>query len=206
MGRISDRHRRSPILRARDRPETFDAVWLAYWDGVLRFMVRQTFDPEVAFDLAAETFTAMLAQVREFRGETEGAGQAWMWGIARNQLRRWYESGSVERRYRDLLKIDVGSAGTDELDRIEELADLEPLRQRVREALTTLDPGPRRVLELRVIQEWSYDEVAVELGISTDAARVRIARALAVLRTALAELGDDHDETTRDAISKELLT
>jgi RNA polymerase sigma factor (sigma-70 family) len=181
----------SPILRARDRPEMFDAVWLAYWDTVLRFMARHTFDPEVAFDLAAETFTTMLAHIRELRGDTEAAGQAWMWSIARHQLSRWYESGSVERRYRDRLKIDVGSPGTDELERIEDLADMEPLRQRVRRALDSLEESPRRLLHLRVVEHWSYTEVATELGVTTSAARRRVARALALLNERFHETADE---------------
>jgi RNA polymerase sigma-70 factor (ECF subfamily) len=204
---LTARPERSPLIDARERPERFDAVFVAYWDNVLRFMVRRTFDPEVAFDITAETFTTMLAHLHDFRGDTEAAGQAWMWRIARSQLTKWHESGSVERRNRDRLKIDVASPGTDELERIEELADTEALRRRVRRALTTLQPGPRRLLEMRVVQEWSYDEVAVELGISTDAARVRIARALAVLRAAVDQLADDEDEPNRDIlISEELLT
>jgi RNA polymerase sigma factor (sigma-70 family) len=196
----------SPIVDARERPETFDAVYGAYWDAMLRFMVRRTFDAEVAFDLTAETFTKMLAHIREFRGETEIAGQAWMWTIARSELTKWHKSGDVARRYRDRLNIDHRSPGTDELDRIEELADVEPLRRIVQRALTTLEPGPRQVLELRVIQEWSYDEVADELGISSNAAQIRVARALALLTKAVAQLANDDDDYRAEAISEELLT
>ncbi len=203
------RRRGAPLVDARERIDTFDAVFVAYWDDVLRFMMRRTFDPEVAFDLTSETFTTMLAHIQEFRGDTEAVGQAWMWRIARSQLGKWYESGRVERRNRDRLNIDVVTPGTDELDRIEEFADTAPLRLRVRQALTALEPAPRRLLERRVIQEWSYDEVARELGISNDAARVRIARALSLLRAAVDQLADDDDDEDSNqgaTVSEELLT
>jgi RNA polymerase sigma factor (sigma-70 family) len=209
MGRpgwIAARRSRSPIVDARKRPEAFDAVYGTYWDVMLRFMVRRTFDAEVAFDLAAETFTKMLAHIREFRGETEAAGQAWMWTIARSELAKWYKSGDVARRYRDRFNVDPRSPGTDELERIEELADVEPLRRTVQRALATLEPGPRLVLELRVVQEWSYDEVAAALGISVNAAQIRVARALALLAKAVAQLANDDDDYRAEAISEGLLT
>src|SRR4051794_11764390 len=87
------------FVRARKDPGTFGDVYLAYHDQVLRYLVRQTFDPEVAFDLMAETFAEMLAGIAGFRGATEDEGRQWMWTIARHQLYRWRERGRVERRH-----------------------------------------------------------------------------------------------------------
>jgi RNA polymerase sigma-70 factor (ECF subfamily) len=173
------RRRGSPILRARDHIDTFDDVFVAYHEPVLRFLVRRTFDPEVAFDLAAETFTRMLAHIQAFDGTTESQGQAWMWTIARSQLNHWYERGRVERRYRERMIGDLRSPGLDELERIEELADIEPLRERAGEAVDALPEFSRRVLRLRIVEQWSYSEIAEEFGITNNAARIRVARALA---------------------------
>jgi RNA polymerase sigma factor (sigma-70 family) len=174
------RRREAPILRARDHPDSFDDVFVAYHESVLRFLVRRTFDPEVAFDLAAETFTRMLARISTFEGLTESHGQAWMWAIARSQLNQWYERGRVERRYRERMLGDLRAPGQEELERIEELADIEPLRPRLGEALEALAGPPRRVLRLRIVEQWSYDEIAEELGVTANAARIRVARALAL--------------------------
>jgi RNA polymerase sigma factor (sigma-70 family) len=185
------RLRRSPIVRARDRPEAFEVVFATYWEVVLRFMTRRTFDAEVALDLTAETFTTMLANREQFRGETEEEGRAWMWAIARSQLSKWHESGHVANRHRHRFAVDAGTAAADELDRIEDLAAIAPLRRVVRDALEGLPAGPRTILDLRVVEEWSYDEIAVKLGITTNAARIRVARALALLEDAVASAGGD---------------
>jgi RNA polymerase sigma factor (sigma-70 family) len=198
---IGGRRHRSLFVRAREKPEAFGDVYLAYYEPVLRFMARRTFDPEVAFDLMAETFTQMLANIHRFEGDTEAHGQKWMWTIARNQLYQWHESGRVEKRNWPRIKIDPGSPGSAELERIEELADLEPLRHRVRQALEGLAAEPRAVLTMRVINEWSYDEVAEELGVTINAARLRVSRALRELQKAIDDLGEPY-ETYR----QELLT
>jgi RNA polymerase sigma factor (sigma-70 family) len=178
---IGRRRQKSPLLWARDHPEDFDVVFVRYHERVLRFMVRATFDPEVAFDLMAETFTLMLANLHAFEGETERAGEAWMWAIARNGLNRWFRQADTARRYREFLIGDVRSPGTEELERIEELADMEPLRARVGQALSSLDDASRDLLQWRVVEQWSYDEIAEALDITPRAALHRVARALAKL-------------------------
>jgi RNA polymerase sigma factor (sigma-70 family) len=200
-----NRRRRSPIVQARDHPETFEMVFLTYWDQLLRFMVRRTFDPEAAYDLTAETFTAMLANIERFRGVTERQGQAWMYAIARSELRKWYEDGEASRHHRDHFELDLPSPEADELERIEELADIEPVRRVVIEAMGNLPPGHRRVLELRVVQELTYNELAAELATTTNAARVRVARAVAALYDAVEQLGED-DARYQAVTSQEQLT
>ena len=53
-------------------------------------------------------------------------------------------------------------------------------------ALAALGAGERDAVELRVIDELSYDEIARRLEIQPAAARLRVSRALRRLRTALA--------------------
>lgn len=179
--RIWRRRSRSPLVKARARPERFDAVFVAYWDSMLPFMVRRTFDPEAAFGLTAETFTAMLANIEAFTGKTEAAGRAWMWNIARSQLRGWFETGRVGVGHRKQLRIDLVSPGADELARIEEFADLDPFRLQQQVAIDALDESPRRLLQLRVLGQRSYVEIAEEFRITPHAARRQVARSLALL-------------------------
>jgi RNA polymerase sigma-70 factor (ECF subfamily) len=185
---IGRRRRKEPMLWAREHPEDFDAVFVQHHERVLRFMVGATFDPEVAFDLMSETFTRMLANLHTLEASTEKGAEAWMWAIARNSVRRWFRQGGSARRYREFLVADVRSPGTEELDRIEELADVEPLRVRVGQALAEFDDAPRQLLQWRVVEQWSYDEIAQELGITPRAALQRVARALAKLADRFDEL------------------
>ena len=50
------------------------------------------------------------------------------------------------------------------------------------EMLDALPPSQREAVRLRVIQELAYEQIAVALGTSAAAARVRVHRGLAVLR------------------------
>ncbi|WCB92521.1 RNA polymerase sigma factor YlaC [Baekduia alba] len=168
----------SLFVRARNDPSTFGDVYLAYHDQVLRYLVRQTLDPEVAFDLMAETFAEMLAGIEGFRGATEDEGRQWMWTIARHQLYRWRDRGRVERRHLERIGAEVPRLAPEEFDRIEDLADLERFRPILERALATLSEDQREVLRLRVVEHRPYDEIGELLGASAGAIRIRVSRAL----------------------------
>jgi RNA polymerase sigma-70 factor (ECF subfamily) len=63
----------------------------------------------------------------------------------------------------------------------------EELRQRVTKALATLGEGDREVLVLRYLEDLPFSEVAVVLGITENAAKVRHFRALERMRKLIDE-------------------
>jgi RNA polymerase sigma factor (sigma-70 family) len=105
----------------------------------------------------------------------------WMYGIAHHQIGRYFRRGAVERRALAKLGVEVPAMSDAEYDRIVELTGLEQLRGRVRAALDELPLDQRRAIELRIIEERRYNEVADELGITEQVARARVSRGLRTL-------------------------
>jgi RNA polymerase sigma-70 factor (ECF subfamily) len=66
-----------------------------------------------------------------------------------------------------------------------ERLDAERLAPEIAVALESLPPGQRRALELRVVDELPYEEIALALGCSQVAARIRVTRALGALSRVL---------------------
>lgn len=168
---------------SRDGPfdEGFPAFYRARSRELLVFFARRTYDPEIAFDLAAETFAQALTSRRRYRGSSEDDAAAWLYGIARHQLARYFRRGKVEARALSRLGVELPAVGSDELERVEELADLEALRSATVQALRRLASDQQRALELRVIEELPYREVAERLGVTEDTARARVSRGLRAL-------------------------
>jgi RNA polymerase sigma-70 factor (ECF subfamily) len=159
-------------------------------ETLLAFLVRRTYAPEVAVDLLAETFAAAFEDRRQFRGHDERTALAWLYGIARHQLSEYFRRGRVERRALARLGVDRRSLTDAEYDRIEELAASSELRDRVAGELASLPADQREALRLRVIEERPYDELASALGITEQAARARVSRALRALKAGLKEASD----------------
>lgn len=116
----------------------------------------------------------MEAPARQSRQER----QAWLYTIARRCLSRYQRRGQVERRAIQRLGIQTPLAHEDDLALIEERAGIAELRAILSGELLRLSVDQRRALELRIVQERSYAEVAHDLGISELAARARVSRGL----------------------------
>jgi RNA polymerase sigma factor (sigma-70 family) len=169
-------------------PRTFDELWAAHAESLLAFVARRTMDPEAALDLVAETFAVAFSGRRRFRGRTEAEEAAFLFGIARRQLSHWYRYGAVRRRALERLGVERPHLDDASIERVEELAALAPAREAMQAALAQLSVAEREVLGLRVVEERDYDEIARRLGVSEQAARTRVSRALRALDARLTAL------------------
>lgn len=166
------------LRAAADAPSAFSRVYEAKAQELLVFILRRTFDVEVARDLTAETFAQALEHRRRFRGQTDAEAAAWLYGIARHQLARYARNGVIQRKAVKRLGIEMPVVSEDDHQRIIELAGLADLRKTVADAFATLPPEQREAVQLRVIDEHTYTDVAATLGVSEQTARARVSRAL----------------------------
>jgi RNA polymerase sigma-70 factor, ECF subfamily len=173
------------LLRSVREPEAFARFYDQHAARLLAYLAKRVYDAEVALDLTAEAFAQGYFARRRFRGTTDGEAKAWLYAIANRQLARYFRKGKAERRALERLGVQLPSLDEDERSRIEELADLDGLRVELRRELEQLSRAERDALELRVVEELPYAEVASRLGISEHAARARVCRGLKALAAAL---------------------
>jgi RNA polymerase sigma factor (sigma-70 family) len=163
----------------------FSRLYRSAAQDVVVFFARRTYDPEAAADLMAETFARAYLGRRLFRGSTDEEARAWLFGIARRRFAMYVRRGKAERRALNRLGLERPQLVEGEYARIEELAGLDAMRGTLAEHLNRLAPAQRSALELRVVRELPYPDVADRLGISEQAARARVSRALRALAAAL---------------------
>ena len=181
--------RRRPCLltASREDPDAFAEFYDAYAERVLLYFARRVLDVDTAFDLLSETFAKALERRHQFRGRTPEEEQGWLFSIARSELSHFWRDGRVERTA--LARLGVGSPGLSdpEIERIEQLAGLSAVAAPLADAMAALPEDQRRAVELRVIEEYGYGEVAVILEISEQTARARVSRGLRALAHQLRE-------------------
>lgn len=151
------------------------------------FLVARTHDPELALDLVAETFAMVVRDRRQFRGSDDESAIAWIYAITRNLLAGWYRRGAIELSAMKRIGLERPEVEPAELERLIELGGLAAERERVARRLQELPDDQRAALRLRVIEERCYEEVARGLGISEQAARARVSRALRTLAVRVSE-------------------
>jgi RNA polymerase sigma factor (sigma-70 family) len=163
------------LAAARTDAGAFRELYDRYAERVLGYHLRRCRDEDAAHELTAETFAqAWLVRAR-FRDECGGSAGPWLFGIARNVL-----FASVRRsRLEDGAREQLGIFATPSVEPEESWLD------GLDEALEELPESQRRAIELRVIEDQTYDDVAAALGTSPAAARVRVHRGLSALRARL---------------------
>jgi RNA polymerase sigma factor (sigma-70 family) len=170
------------LRRARDgRPECFETVYGRHNRVVLAFLARRVSQPELAADLLAETFAALLVVVRDPERRLPEAPAAWLLGTARHLLIDSYRRGRVEAAARRQLAMQPLVLDDSDLRRIEEIsAETDILAELAR----VLPSDQFAALRARVIDESDYPEIAAELRCSEAVVRKRVSRALRTLRRA----------------------
>lgn len=168
-----------------DDADAFSELYRREGEPVLIFLTRRTWDGETALELTAETFALALRSWRKLGGLGPEQQRAWLFTVARRQLAHYLRRATVERRAVQRLGMQIPQVDNDDLLLIERRAGLPELRRTVALELARLSSSQREALRLRVVEERSYREISLQLGVSEQTARARVSRGLRALAHAL---------------------
>jgi len=176
------------LVASEEEPEVFTELYRRHAEDLLRYFARRTLDPESAAELTAETFAQAFASRASFTDQGVN-GVAWLYGVARHQLGRFFRTGRVDREARAKLGMPERGLAPDDYERIEDLVDFSPIHEALVDALATLKEDQREAMRLRVIDGLPYAEVAGRLACTEESARQRVSRGLRTLALMLQERG-----------------
>jgi RNA polymerase sigma-70 factor, ECF subfamily len=159
--------------------EDFERFYRANLNVVLAFCFARTHDPELAADLAAETFAAALI-ARDGYAPARGSARRWLLGIAAHKTSDALRRGHVERRAQRQLGMEEIAWSEDDLDYV---ASIEP--GSLDHVLAELPEPQRTAVQAHVVDELEYGEIARATGVSQQTVRKRVSRGLAALRRQL---------------------
>jgi RNA polymerase sigma-70 factor (ECF subfamily) len=162
--------------------EAFGLVYRRHHTVLLAFLARRTREPELAADLMAETFAALLVLVRDLERSLPPAPLGWLLVTARHLLIDSYRRGEVEDAARRRLSMQPVVLDDADLERVQEISAETNLLEELAERL---GPEQLEALRARVLDERDYPDIAEELRCSQSVVRKRVSRALLVLRRSL---------------------
>jgi RNA polymerase sigma factor (sigma-70 family) len=179
----SHSHDEDDLLRSLSTDaHAFAAFYRQFERPLLGFFMRATGRPELAADLAAETFARALEAADRY-DSSRGRSDQWLFGIARNVLGASYREGRVQsaaRRRIGLPRLVLDDLATETIERLtaeEEQATI---------ALAQLSEEQQQAIKAHVVQDRDYADIAAELQCSEAVVRQRVSRGLRTLRTRLA--------------------
>jgi RNA polymerase sigma-70 factor, ECF subfamily len=161
-------------------PEAFGALYDQHAPWLLVRLRQRTADPDLADQVAQETFLVVWRDAGRFRGR--GAVGAWIWGIAIRRLLDTQRGDAARGRLAGrLVHRRVPDAASAEEQALVTLEHGEVIR-----ALNRLAPELQAVLQATVLDGLSTREAAALLGIPAGTVKTRARRARARLRRELA--------------------
>jgi RNA polymerase sigma-70 factor (ECF subfamily) len=154
--------------------EAFLALYQRRQAAVYRFALHMSGSREVAEEVVQEVFLALLADSTAY-SEERGALEAFLIGMARNQVRR---------QLRALRKPDFVESTAALHQPIDTFCADNEL-QALRKAILALPESYRAVTVLCDLEEVSYADAAQQLGCAIGTVRSRLHRARAILEAKL---------------------
>jgi RNA polymerase sigma-70 factor (ECF subfamily) len=196
VSRMDPARERDLVDRARADGSAFGELYDFYVARIYGFILRRVGERSVAEDLTATTFERALGAVRrsDFRNESFGG---WLYRVAANAV---VDHVRADRRLVPLAGLFGETAGDDDGRRADpgrrgrltgDEAAVDAFartldRDQLARALKGLPETHRRVLVLRFYDDLEVDEICGLLGCSRATFAVKLHRALAALRGALA--------------------
>lgn len=173
------------IERAKQDPRAFAPLYDTYADMVWKFAMSRLRDPERAQDVTSQTFVKAIKSLPRFNAKLQGEGTSfpgWLMMITRNTIiddqRKHRPTADIES---PAIEPQLAASRTPE-----SIAIRREEQQRVRKAISQLNPRQQRMVELR-IAGYSGQEIADIMGISLNGVRTAHSRAYKKLRELLAD-------------------
>ena len=172
------------LARLEHDREALRAFYLRHVGAVTRFLARRCRTPEDLADAVAQTFVELIGSASRYDA-ARGNATAWLFGIAAHTASAQWRD---QQRAAGVAAAVSGRRLLDEDDyaRLEARIDASRLRQPLSDALGSLAPAEREIVELVDIDGLAPADAARILGINPAAARMRLARGRRRMRSALA--------------------
>ena len=146
-----------------------------YEKRVYNYALRMVSHPDDAFDLMQEVFMGVHRNLASFRGDAPFP--AWLFRIASFRCTDYLRRRRVHEEFDEERGFLNGEAGP------EEQAFTTHANQQIFRALNTLPDEQRQVVELKFFQNFTFEDIAGQLGISPNTAKTRLYSALRKLKT-----------------------
>jgi RNA polymerase sigma-70 factor (ECF subfamily) len=153
--------------------EAFDQIMVRYERQIYRICYRFVENREDAMDLAQEVFIKAFEHLATFRRES--SLKTWLYRIAMNHC-----INHVKKHSQEFVEVTeyTGSVNSRVQDQLEEREQREQFRRLVK----LLPPKQKAILELRINEQLSYEEIAKISGRSISTIKASVFFALEKLR------------------------
>lgn len=170
--------------------DAFETLARQFQGEIYAWIVRIVRDPSIAEDLTVETLWRIYRARNQFR--PDGNFAAWARRIATNLALDHL------RRRRPEQSLDLEPAAEPPADAVL----LRETRDKIQQAFRRLPAKLQVPAMLALVEEQPYQQIADSLGISVGAVKLRVFRAVRILRKHLSRAGVRHEMGMKDGAAR----
>jgi RNA polymerase sigma-70 factor (ECF subfamily) len=164
-----------------DEAQRVASLYLAHSDELRRFLRGVLRDAALADDVAQTAFARLIEALPNLAPE---AAKSWLFRVAFHEALAQRRRQGVHRRAVTAAQVDCGAR--DDGQPVSAAVRLETV-ERVRQAMAQLPHTQREVVEMRMVRQMKFAEIAAALNIPLGTVLTRMRSALERLRDALPE-------------------
>lgn len=150
-----------------------------YEKPIFNYAYRMVSNQDDAKDLMQEIFISVFRNLSSYRGE--GSFKGWIFRIANYRCIEFYRRKKPQQGLDDTPELENDNPGFCP----EEVTQLAQQGGHLVKAMAQLPVNQKVVVELKFFENFTFDEIADQLGISSNTAKSRMYSALAKLKTLL---------------------
>jgi RNA polymerase sigma factor (sigma-70 family) len=171
------------LLKGGDQ-EALGLLYEKYFDRVLQYAYRRSFDQQVAYDIAANVFTKVAESIRGFKPKHENAFVGWLFRIASNEVIAYYRKPEKYKSavgFDDKLRDELSAEGPSDA----EMLDTIELYKKLYKAMRELKIKEQQIVDLYYFENLSYKEISTSTGVKESNVGVILHRSLKKLQAEL---------------------
>jgi RNA polymerase sigma-70 factor (ECF subfamily) len=149
----------------------FEKIVDAYKNKLFSFLVKMTASRQDAEELLQEVFIRAYTQLEKYNDRWMFS--TWIYRIALNTYRTWHKT----RKRHQTLPIHEEIISGAPLDNPEEALEMSEQRREIVGLIQELREKQRIAMVLKYVKGFSYEEIGKILGISEEAAKMKVFRA-----------------------------
>ncbi|MSP38514.1 MAG: sigma-70 family RNA polymerase sigma factor [Deltaproteobacteria bacterium] len=166
----------------RGETDAFEPLIRRHQKTIFNLVYRMLGDYDEAAEVSQEAFLSAYKAINTFRGDANFS--TWLYRIALNHATT--RRKTLNLRQQRYVAIENSDAATDPQLGPAETLEKKEVRERVQQAMNSLDPDDATVILLRDLHDTPYEEVARVLEIPIGTVKSRLHRARQALKVELA--------------------
>ena len=176
------------IARHGKDDRAFTEIFHRYNDFVIRVIFRYFSHEQDIEDLAQEIFFKVYRNLKQYEGRS--SLKTWLFSIATNTAKTEIRNRSRRPAVSDRSSQDMDEQKFDSEEYLQRHNN--DHQQDFQQAFSQLNSLEQKILLLKDVEEFTYNEIADHLNISVSAAKMRVQRARLAIKHHYR--GDDHDQ------------